>query len=119
VSATDPRTLPGDVAGPGGPHDRYGVVADLSNAVLLGNCSVMVLEEVGVIAMLLSGGVYSTTDRARVLFLLNTDGAAGIITQLLGLMGRAGIDNEAFLADLDTRMAELRAAGNLSPKASS
>lgn len=116
---TDPRTLPGDIAGPCGPHDRNQAVVDATNAVLLDNCTVVVLEEVGALAMLLSGRVNRSTDRARVLYLMNTDGAAGIITQLLGLMGRTGVDTEAFLADLDTRMADLRAAGNLHPKAGS
>jgi hypothetical protein len=67
-------------------------------------------------ALLLSGRINRTSDRAEVLFLFGTDGVAAIVTELMALLGRAtGNDESALiLADIADRMATLRAEGNLS-----
>lgn len=89
----DPRKTGGDIAGPGGPHDRNAVIIDTTGAVLLDSSDVCLMETAGgsvVMAMLLEGRINKTTDRARNLYLLNGDGAAAIITELLALAHRIG-----------------------------
>jgi hypothetical protein len=118
---TDPRRIPGDIVGPGGPHDIGGVVLDARNAVLLSDVSVSTLDPDGggrgqsAIAMVLKGRINQTTDQAKVLFIFGTDGAAAIITELIALLGRAtAVDGSQLLADIIERMTELRSDGNLS-----
>lgn len=121
TTPTDPRKIPGGLAGPGGPHDVGGVVLDARNAVILETVDVSTVDpERGgrgqsAIALVLGGRINQTKDRASVLFLFGADGMAAIISEIVGLVGRAGgIDADAFLADLTTRIAEMRAEGHLS-----
>jgi hypothetical protein len=89
----DPRKTGGNIAGPGGPHDRNAVILDTTNAVLLDSSDVCLMETAGgsvVLAMLLEGRINKTTDRARNLYLLNEDGAAALVTELLALAHRIG-----------------------------
>ena len=89
----DPRKTGGDIAGPGGPHDRNSVIVDTSNAVLLDSTDVCLVETSNgtpALAMLLEGRINKTTDRARNLYLLNEDGAAALVTELLALAHRIG-----------------------------
>ena len=89
----DPRKSGGDIAGPGGPHDRNAVILDTPNAVLLDSSDVCLMEAAGgsvVLAMLLEGRINKTTDRARNLYLLNEDGAAALVTELIALAHRIG-----------------------------
>ncbi len=89
----DPRKTGGDIAGPGGPHDRNAVTIDTTDAVLLDHSDVCLMETAGgsvVLAMLLEGRINKTTDRARNLYLLNEDGAAALVTELLALAHRIG-----------------------------
>lgn len=96
---TDPRTLRGAIAGPGGAHDLGAVVLDTSRAVLLGAVNVCSVDgRDDAVAMLLSGRINRSTDHADVLFLMDSDGLAAILTEVVALMGRAG----------DPRAAELR-----------
>jgi hypothetical protein len=118
---TDPRNLRGDMAGPGGPHDLGGVVLDARRALLLETIDVSTVElrsgrsGPSGLAMLLGGRINRSQDRAQLLFLFGTDGAAAIITQLIALIGRAsGPEVQAeFVAEVMRRMAELDAGGNL------
>jgi hypothetical protein len=94
ITPSDPRATPGDITGPGGPHDRNSVVLDTSNAVLL-DYTEAALGHNGsdgrdFVALLLGGRINQTLDRARVLFLMDADGAAAIVTELESLMTRAG-----------------------------
>lgn len=89
----DPRKTGGDIAGPGGPHDRNAVVIDTTNAVLLDSSDVCLVETSNgtpALALLLEGRINKTTDRARNLYLLNEDGAAALVTELLALAHRIG-----------------------------
>jgi hypothetical protein len=89
----DPRKTGGDIAGPGGPHDRNAVIIDTTNAVLLDHSDVCLMETTNgnpVMAMLLEGRINKTTDRARNLYLFNEDGAAALVTELLALAHRIG-----------------------------
>jgi len=115
----DPRKLKGTIAGPGGPHDLGAVIVDTTNGIVLDQVDVSTIdrEEQGkesIIALVLGGRIIRTQDRAEVLFMFGTDGAASIITELIALMGRAtGINAEQLLTDVVERMTELREEGNL------
>jgi hypothetical protein len=89
----DPRKSGGDIAGPGGPHDRNAVIIDTTDAVLLDSSDVCLMETSGgsvVLSMLLEGRINKTTDRARNLYLLNEDGAAALVSELIALAHRIG-----------------------------
>lgn len=89
----DPRKTGGDIAGPGGPHDRNSVIVDTANAVLLDASTVTEVETTTgtpALAMLLEGRIAHTTERARTLYLMNEDGAAALVTELIALAHRMG-----------------------------
>lgn len=118
--STDPRKIPGGMAGPGGPHDLGGVVLDARNAVLLETVDVSTLDpERGgrgqsALAMVLGGRINQTKTRASVLFLFGTDGAAAIVTELIAVYGRATGEADEFIADVMARLEKLSRDGNLS-----
>ncbi|GGJ81856.1 hypothetical protein GCM10011583_11650 [Streptomyces camponoticapitis] len=89
----DPRKTGGDIVGPGGPRDRHGVILDDRNAVLLDHSTVTLVETANgqpVLAALLEGRINKTTERARTLYLMNEDGAAALVSELLALAHRIG-----------------------------
>lgn len=111
-----PTELGGRIAGPGGPQDRNGVVLDLTDAVLLDSTVVTLVEgrRTGgdvpgepLVALELTGRVNKSTDRADVLFLMDADGAAAIVTELLGLAGRAETFDSELMDRIRTRLEEL------------
>lgn len=80
----------GAMVGPG-----EDVVLDTSKAVLLDGLEVCLVgppqdQTNAMLAMRLDGRVNKTDDRAHVLYLLNEDGAAAIISELLDLATRIG-----------------------------
>src|SRR4051794_9117782 len=89
-----PHKTGGDIAGPGGPHDANSVIIDTTDAVLLDSSVVTLMGSPGdpkpYLAMLLEGRINKTTDRARNLYLMNEDGAAALVTELLALAHRIG-----------------------------
>jgi hypothetical protein len=104
----DPRPLGGDIAGPGGPHDLHAVVVDCTDAVLLDHTTVSIVhlgrrdqpgEVEHAVGLLLEGRVNKSRDRTRVLYLVNADGAAALLTELVGLASRARADGLNDLAD--------------------
>lgn len=110
---TDPRRPGGSISGPGAddPYAENEVVIDTHDAVLLDACEVAIIGAVrgGVLdpkpitALVLIGRINKTTETARILYLLNEDGAAGIVTQLIGVAHRAGWGDE-FLERVRERM---------------
>lgn len=106
----DPRRLGGDIAGPGGPHDRGQTVIDTRNAVLLETTTVVKADNPSdgraFMAMQLEGRVNQTSDRASVLYLFDEDGAAAIVTELFGLAQRGGFGSE-FVEQVTRRLADL------------
>lgn len=101
----DPRKNGGDIAGPGGPHDANSVIIDTTDAVLLDHSTVTLVGSPGQpkphLAMLLEGRINKTTDRARNLYLMNEDGAAALVTELIALAHRIGPEfGERFTARL-------------------
>lgn len=125
MTSTDPRDLGGNIVGPdNGPHARGSVVLDTSKAILLEDVTVSTVDpDRGgrgqlYLALMLAGRINQTPDDARALFIMNTDGAAAIVTQLLALLARAkekpGVIGP-FIADLRRRLDELDAEGALEP----
>lgn len=97
--ATDPvdGSVGGTIAGPGGPYDRDAVVVDTTNAVLLDTtvAAIVALTRGGkadgdAIALTLEGRVNHREARAEVLYLMDEDGAAALIAELVGVAARAG-----------------------------
>lgn len=112
--STDPRGLGGEISGPGGPHDKNAVVVDLSHAVLVDTQEVALVAlgrdgdwtEKG-LALRLEGRINKTQDRAAIMFLLNGDGAAALVTELVGLARREGAEFAAeFIASMAQRQRE-------------
>lgn len=62
------------------------------------------------LAMRLDGRVNKTQDRASVLFLMDEDGAAAIVTELVALASRIGPE---FATRFQQRMEELAAEGHM------
>jgi hypothetical protein len=82
-----------DVAGD--PYARGGVVLDARNAILMDHVDVSLIDtkregEQLALALLLQGRMNFREDRAQQLYLINEDGAAAIVTELLGLAHRIG-----------------------------
>lgn len=107
----DPAMLGGSMAGPGGSRDRFGVVIDPTDAVIMESVDVTKVEAVRsgafggpVTFMTLGGRVNKTTRQVSVGYFFGTDGAAAIITELLGLADRDGAE---FLDDLTRRLTDL------------
>ncbi|MCC2031808.1 hypothetical protein [Microbacterium allomyrinae] len=94
----------------GSAFGRGDALIDTTDAVLLDGTSVAVigaLRQEGVetvIALELRGRVNHATERSDVLYLLNGEGAADIISQLLGVAHRA---NPKFLNELLERIGQL------------
>lgn len=116
---TDPRKIQGSIAGPGGPHDMGGVILDARNAIILETVDVSTIDPdhggrgQSALAMLLGGRVNQTQDRVNVLFILGTDGAAAIVTELIALYGRATGSPEPFVNDVKERLSKLANDGDL------
>ncbi|WP_449408037.1 hypothetical protein [Microbacterium maritypicum] len=94
----------------GSAFGRGDALIDTDKAVLLGNVHVAIIgaaRQTGVetvIGLELSGRVNHSTDEHEHLYLMDADGAAAIISDLLGLAGRA---NPRFLAMLLERIENL------------
>ena len=111
----DPRKSGGNIAGPGSPHDHNAVIVDTTNAVLLDASDVSLVETSDgsvALAMLLEGRINKTTDRARNLYLMNEDGAAALVTELIALAHRIGPEfGERFTARLE-HLIDTKSFGN-------
>jgi hypothetical protein len=87
----------GKISGPGGPYDRDQVVVDTTDAILMDTVEVAVvgmiregkMDEV-VLALELEGRVNKSKRREDNLYLFDADGAAAIISELLGVAHRIG-----------------------------
>lgn len=113
----DPRTLGGDISGPGGPHDRNAVVIDMTDVVLLQGATVSQVETVRHGAwegrrtyLQLEGRVNKTTRQVQVGFIAGPDGVAVLITELLAVAYR---DSGETLDDVTRRLTELHQGKNV------
>lgn len=89
----DPRKLGGGIVGGDDPYEEGGAVIDTRSAVLLENTQVAQIDNPSdgrtFVALELEGRINQSSDRARVLYLLNGDGAAALCSELIGLAGRS------------------------------
>ena len=96
--ADDPRKAGGWMHDPtGDPKSRGTVQLDMRNAVLLGEVEVAMVdlqsggESKGpALALELAGRINKTQENVTILYLLNEDGAAAIVSQLIALASRIG-----------------------------
>lgn len=113
----DPRRLGGAIAGPVGPHDRGAVVLDTTDVVLMGAVEVCTVDRVRhgatqgeAIYLQIRGRVNRTSDLVQTGYIMDTDGAAALITELLALADRHGA---GLLVDVTRRLAELCQDGHV------
>lgn len=111
-TSSDPRAAGGTIAGPGGPFDAGAVLFDTRRAVLLAHTQVAKVDNPSdgrsFFGMELAGRINRSRDRAQVLYLFDADGAAAIVSQLLGLVQRTDKRMAAdFVVALEHRMAAL------------
>lgn len=116
----DPRELQSSgIVGPSDPHGRDDHLIDATHAVLVEDITASMITEGNrgrmLAALVLSGRINQTQDRARVLYVLNADAVAAIMSELVGLLGRAGFGTEVHAA-LVERLAEMETKGLLKPK---
>lgn len=115
---TDPRELSSfRMSGPGGPHDRNGVIIDPTNMVLSEGMEVCVMDTVrqgsldGQVTYLqIHGRINRSQDRVSLGFALSTDAVAGLITELLSLSFR---DSTSMLDDVTRRLTSLHQDKNV------
>lgn len=94
----DPRRAGGKIVAPDLDSGRGDAVLDTRQAVLKDETTVAMAnlkfgeENRHVIGLELGGRINKSTDRAQILFLFDPDGAAAIITELVGICQRAGGD---------------------------
>lgn len=104
----------GDIIGPmDRPWERDSVSIDATGAVLLAAVDVatMVSGAQGtVVALVLTGRINKTTEHSKMLYLLNADAAAGLVSELIAISVREGGEFEReFSAQLEARMQAMRA----------
>ena len=94
----------------GSPYGRGDAQVDVTRAVLLDECTVVLVGtatwNVGAgraIGVELGGRINKSQARTQVLYLMDEDGAAALVTELIGLASRAGM-GDRFLQLLNQRM---------------
>lgn len=104
VRSSDPRKAGGAIVTTGTDtllDTRNAVIVDGAEVCKVGNPS----DGVTFMALFLEGRLNHSTDRSAILHLLGPDGAAALVSQLVGLAARMGPDFETeFRAALDARM---------------
>jgi hypothetical protein len=101
----------GDSVG-GSPYGRGDSVLDMRGAVLLDYNEVVLVDskrdEPPAVALLLEGRVNYEKRRVKQMYVFGTDGAAALVTQLVGLAARAGGEFAAeFKQAFDERLKEM------------
>lgn len=118
----DPRRVHGAIVGPGlepGEHkSRHSVVIDAENAVLLDSCSVALVDpihdgqsisEIPWWYLLLEGRINSTQERAEIGFLMDEEGAATVLSEIIALATRMGPEvAHRLMASLDRKFRALK-----------
>lgn len=114
MTTTDAVELPGDIVGgaDASPYERNSVLLDTSNAVLMDATDFAMMENGSdgrrFASVLIQGRVNRSKRRARVLFLMDADGLAALMTQATGLAVREGGEFELdFTQRVTERMEEM------------
>lgn len=108
----DPRHAGGNMSGPGGPYEQASVILDTRRSVLLATVDVAMVDNESdgrrFASLLLAGRINRSTEKSKILYLFDADGAAAIVSQLVGLASRAGAPYSAdFARLLGERMEQL------------
>jgi hypothetical protein len=120
LTSSDPRSLGGDIAGPGGPLDANSVVFNTERSVLVDHATAAIMhgEKAGdFVGLMIEGRVNRSPDRVKVVLLLNGDGVAATSTELGNVMKRARSQGLAadlvaeYVEAMDIRLEALKAAG--------
>lgn len=115
----DPRKAGGRFAGPGGAHDRSGIVIDATDAVLLDDVQVAMVEPykdgralLPAVSLKLAGRINRTQERAEIVYLMDVPASAALVVELMALSHRAG--SSALLLELvENGMLQMQAEGLL------
>jgi hypothetical protein len=105
---TDPRDLGGTFSGGDDPFGQGDVLIDARHAILAEHLDVCKVDrERGArgqdaYAVIVSGRINQTQDRARVMFFGDLDWLAALVTEIHGVIERSGVHDE-FLALCDAR----------------
>jgi hypothetical protein len=112
----NPRKLGGTIVG-GSPREQGTALLDLTDVVLMESMDVATVDRIKdsesqgqAIFMTLSGRINKKTDHASVGFIFGSDGAAALITELLSLADRFGVD---MLTDITERLVTLKQEKNV------
>lgn len=110
----EPTANPGGMVDPvGDPHARGNVIFDARNAILMDSVEVALMDKISkgqpipdkpILALTLAGRVNKRTERASTLYFFDEDGAAAIVSELVGLAVRIG---PAFALRLTARLKDL------------
>ncbi len=118
-SPADPRKAGGRFAGPGGAHDRNGIVIDATDAVLLDDVQVAMVEPYSdgsallpAVALKLSGRINKTPDRAEIVYLMDVPASGALIVELMALSHRART-SALLLEQVENGMRQMYAEGLL------
>lgn len=115
-AGADPRELGGDIIG-GTPQGQGDALVDTTRAVLLDGSSVVQMTNPSdgreIIGLMLEGRLNRQTERARVLFLLEPDGAAAVVSELVALARRGNDKGAEFDRLLADRLQKLHEEGAL------
>jgi hypothetical protein len=100
------------IVGGSGPYSRGDVLLDARSAVLLDGVDVSLVDtkqgDAPVMFLVLKGRINFSEDRVEHAYLFGSDGAAGLVTEVIGLAQRAGEGfGSEFADDLTRRMREL------------
>jgi hypothetical protein len=116
---TDPRKLHGDGIIGGSPWGVGDALVETTKAVLMEHVNVVMVGPVSngiprdpIVGLSLEGRINKSEDRVQVTYLFDEDGAAAIITELTGLLARAGKGKEVERL-MNARFARMKQEGNL------
>lgn len=115
----NPRKAGGRFAGPGGPHDRNGIVIDATDAVLLDDVHVAMVEPYSdgramlpAVALKLAGRINKTPERAESVYLMDVPSSAAVIVELMALAHGSGTA-ALLLENVNSGMRDMQEAGLL------
>lgn len=114
MSHGDPRRVQGKIVGDDDPFGENSVIIDMKNALMLEGTNVALVGGIRkgipipeeLIALELQGRINQTEERIPVMVVVGVDGAAALVTELIGVASRAGFAKE-FMELVEKRMEEM------------
>lgn len=110
----NPRRIQGKIEGEGDPFGEGDVFIDMTNALMLEGTNVALVGGIRkgipvpqeMVALELQGRINKTEEHISVMTLTSVDGAAALVTELIGVASRAGFAEE-FMELVKERMEAL------------